>query len=232
MYHYAPGLDRLFETTFYTSESLAHLQSNPELQDFVYQCAEQFKTSAEQPALPNQIRSLEARLVWHLATIARTSNSSPELAVRVHTLENLLTGHFLDPSRIPTPPTPDLPEDVYKAKAFWHNLARFVAVRDDRPNATTHQQIQDSLGAMRAILGMMENRDVLYSIAIARHIGGRSAEFHPHRQIIATSNDGDDEINKLKVAHQFVEVEDQKGTSQVIQRICSMALRAWALQKQ
>ncbi|KAK4560457.1 hypothetical protein LTR86_005653 [Recurvomyces mirabilis] len=232
MYHYAPGLDRLLETTFYTSEGLAHLQSNPELQDFVYQCAEQFKPSADHPAMPNQIRSLEARLVWHLVTMARTSGSSPELAARVDTLENLLTGHFLDPSRIPQPPTSALPEDVFKEKAFWRNLARFVAARDDRPDSNTHRQISDSFGAMRAILGMTENRDVLYSIAIARHIGGRSPDFHPQRHIVATSNDADDEINKLKVAHQFVEIEDQKGTTQVIQRVCSMALRAWALQKQ
>jgi hypothetical protein len=54
----------------------------------------------------------------------------------------------------------------------------------------------------------------------------------PQRHLQATSNDPNDEVNKLKVAHQFIEQEEQRGLSQVYQRICSMALRGWMLQKQ
>ncbi|KAI7361886.1 hypothetical protein KC336_g21766 [Hortaea werneckii] len=85
---------------------------------------------------------------------------------------------------------------------------------------------------MRGILGMLESRDVLYSIAIGRHVGGRMPDFHPARPSIATTNDPADEVNKLKVAHAFVEAEAQKGTTQVIQRVCGMALRGWSLLKE
>ncbi|KAK5114932.1 hypothetical protein LTR62_002091 [Meristemomyces frigidus] len=233
-YHYAPGLDKLFETAWYTEHGSRHLQSNHELQDFVAQCADEFRSSADSPALPNHIRSLEARLVWSLAQMGRTKGPSTDLSARIDVVENLLTGHFLDPSKIPARPSQDLPPDshLFKEQTFWHNLAQFTATRDDRPDTNTHQLINDALSATRGILGMLENRDVLYSIAIARHIGGRLPEFHPQRHIPATTNDPNDEVNKLKVAHHFVEVEDLKGTTQVIQRICSMALRAWVLQKQ
>lgn len=51
------------------------------------------------------------------------------------------------------------------------------------------------------------------------------------KRLNVSTNDSNNEINKLKVAHHFVESEDQRGTNQVYQRICGMALRGWALQK-
>ena len=78
----------------------------------------------------------------------------------------------------------------------------------------------------------MENRDVLYSIAIARHVGGRLLEFHPPNRVQAATDDPNDEVKKLQVACDFVAAEDQRGTTQVIQRVCGMAMRGWMLQKQ
>lgn len=188
--------------------------------------------------------------MWLLASMPRSAapnangaGNDPmllEVLPRVDTVENLLTGQFLEHSRIPPPPQQQPPSQPhqdsapaaqkYSEQAFWHNLGRFVSIRDDHPAAV--KDINDALAALRGILGMLENRDVLYSIAIGRHIGGRMLEFHPQRHLVASTNDQNDDINKLKVAHQFVEGEDQRGTTQVIQRICSMAIRSWILAKQ
>ena len=217
------------------------------LLDFVAQCAEQMKVKSGEDTRPRI--SLEARLVWMLAAMPRSAVSAgnvvgsdpmtQELLPRIDTVEYLLTGQFLDPSRVPPPPQQPSASETqqdqtaanqkYNERGFWHHLGRFVSLRDDTPGAL--KSVNDALHDVRLILNMLENRDVLYSIAIARHIGGRMPEFHPHRHLAATTNDPADDINKLKVAHQFVEGEDQRGTTQVIQRVCSMALRSWILQK-
>ncbi|EMD00910.1 hypothetical protein BAUCODRAFT_118634 [Baudoinia panamericana UAMH 10762] len=232
-FHYAPGLDRLFETTWYAAHGFAHLQANPELADFVLACAEQFKSSVESSHVANQLRSLEACLVWRLASMPRSANPGiPDLATRVDTLEHLLTGTFLDMTRMPPQPSAEQGRESYEAETFWYNLALFTAARDDRPDQGATQQIDHSLGVMRGILRQKENRDVLYSVAIGRYIGGRTPDFHPQRHLLASTNDSNEDVNKLIVAQQFIEAENQSGTSQVVQRICSMALRGWLLQKQ
>jgi len=233
-YHFARGLNTLLETDWYTVHGANTLQSIPELLDLTFQCAEQLKSQNDSSSATNHIRSLESLLVWNLTLMHRSSFPGSDLSARIDTLQNLLTGQFLDPTRLPAPPQPDLPPEKQNEQAFWHNLGRFTAIRDDGNGdnpTTSSRQIADTLAAMRGLLGMQENRDVLYSIAIGRHIGGRMLEFQPPRRLVATSNSPNDEVNKLKVAHQFVESEDAQGTTQVIQRICSMALRSWTLQK-
>ncbi|PPJ60291.1 hypothetical protein CBER1_01318 [Cercospora berteroae] len=247
-YHYAAGLDRLFETTWYSQQGPLHLQRDAVLQDFVSQCVEQFKTREDANA--RQTQSLEARLVWLLASMPRayhrmTNGAANDLAVqellpRLDAVENLLTGQYLDPSRVTPPPQqqPPMPpgsdsavvNQKFNERSFWHQLARFVAIRDDTTNV--QREIDDALGTMRNLLHMLENRDVLYSLAVARHLGGRIPEWHPQRHLVPSSNDPNDPVGKLRVAQQFVETEDQRGTTQVIQRICSMAIRSWILQKQ
>ena len=49
----------------------------------------------------------------------------------------------------------------------------------------------------------MENRDVLYSIAIARHFGGRLERLEPGKELICTSADGEHPLGKLVVALRF-----------------------------
>lgn len=249
-FHYASGLDRLFETTWYTERGLNYVKNDALLHDFVAQCAEQFKSRSQADSSDGKpLRSLEARLVWQLAAMPRfaasTANGSGadpavyELLPRIDAMENLLTGQYLDPSRIPSPPQQPPPSESrdsqqanqkYNELFFWHHLARFVAVRDDNPAAL--KDVSDALLTLRNVLNMLENRDVLYSMAITRHIGGRMPDFHPQRHLVTSTNDPNDDVNKLKVAQQFVEDEDQRGTTHVIQRMCSMAIRSWMLQKQ
>lgn len=233
-FHYASGLDRLLETTWYTTHGPTQMSYDPSLQDFVYQCVERFKARNEDPNATKLIPSLEARLVWQLACMPRNvSNQSlpPALLTRLDIVENLLTGGFLDPQRVPPPPQPGSSNEQQYEQLYWHDLGRFTAARDDGSNRAAQDEINGALGRMRSYLGMMENRDVFYSIAIVRHIGGRMPDFHPQHYLVATSNDPMDDVNKLKVAHSHVQSEDQRGLTQVIQRICGMALHGWALQK-
>jgi hypothetical protein len=124
---------------------------------------------------------------------------------------------------------PQAANQKFNERGFWHSLGRLVSLRDDTPSV--QKDIDDTLLALRNNLAMLENRDVIYSLAIGRHIGGRMPDFQPPRQVVPTTNDPNDPGVKLRVAHQFVETEDAKGTNQVIQRVCSMAIRGWILQK-
>lgn len=244
-YHFAPGLDKLLETTWYVDRGAAQLRRVPALLDFTMQVMEQMKARSDDIPSMQNVQSLEARLVWQFAVLPRLASSegvngaasdplTTELLLRVDTLEHLLLGTFLPPQRIPPPPSSEIQPDHLKfhQQKFWHELGRFTSIRDDTADPNSTHMINDALLGMRGILGMLENRDVLYSLAIARHLGGRLLEFHHPRPVVPQSQDPNDEVRKLEVAQQFVSEEDRKGTTQVIQRICGMAMRAWILQKQ
>ena len=234
-FHFAPGLDKFFETTWYSSRGTAHLRQDPLLLDFVAQCEEQFRTPDANQM--QGLQSLEARLVWQLAIMPRSSSNLDQLILdllpRIDIVENLLTGHHLPHDRVPSAPTQAQQNDAvkYNEVYFWHQLGSFTSYRDDGEEPLTIQAINDALGTTRSILGVMENRDVLYSLAMLRYIGGRMDGFDP-RQQLPVSNGSDDDITKLEVARHHVEVEGLKGTTQVIQRICDMAMRSCILHKQ
>lgn len=247
---YAHALDKLFETSWYTSHGFAALIADHKLCEFAVQCMDEMRTkpgSYGQLVPMPALASLEARLVWSLAVMPRThhlysTNSlasealTLEVLPRLDTLENLLTGRYLDNTRIPPPASAVLDgseEANLKSREqdFWHHLGRFTSLRDDQGDDQTLDAVSRELANMRMILNVLENRDVLYSIAVARHIGGRMPDWNPQTPNPLT-NDPNDDVNKLHVAHGFVLTEDQRGTSQVIQRICSMSLRGWSLQRQ
>lgn len=239
--HYATGLDKLFETTWYSTHGLAHLQRDSTLLDFVSQCSEQMGPTAEDKTLAPP---LEARMVWQLCTMPRSAAQGSQaygaindplladLLPRIETVENILTGQFLPMVRIPSPPGPDHANDHRKHNEmhFWHQLGRFTSVHDDSPDPSAARDINEALIAMRTVLGLMENRDVLYSLAITRCIGGRLPEFDPSTQLSKTGNSEND-VDKLETARAFVDWENERGQTQIIQRICGMAMRGAVLQK-
>ena len=242
-FHYTSGLDKAFETSWYSTRGLDHFKQDPSLLDFVAQVMDQMRLRTDDIASIHACQSLEARLVWKLATLPRTASLArgphgadqltSDVLSRIDTIEHLLTGQYLPHGRIPPPPSPEYRSDhrLFDQLNFWHQLGRFTSIRDDTNDPGRLNEINDALGVMRGILNMTENRDVLYSLAIARHFGGRLPEFQPPRPILARSEDPNDDTKKLQIAVQFVELEDQKGTTQVIQRICGMAIRGWILQK-
>lgn len=244
-FHYAQGLDKLFETTWYTLHGWAHMQHDPSLLDFVGQCNEQMKSSADDAAAVHATASLEARLVWQLSSMPRSAQSAnqaygaisdpllSDLLPRVDTLENLLTGQFLPLVQIPSPPGVEHHGDPRKHNEvhFWHQLGRIVSAHDDAPDPAATRDVLDALAAMRGVLGLMENRDVLYSLAIARFVGGRLPGYDPAAPLPRTGN-AEAEVDKLETARGFIAMENEKGMTQVIQRVCGMAMRGAVLQQQ
>lgn len=247
-FHYASGLDKVLETRWYSTRGLAALKEDSSLLDFVWQCMEQMRSRTDDSESIKACQSLEARLVWQLATMPRSASFSydangrvadpltHEVLLRIDVIEHLLTGQFLLKERMPRPQhrESDYQGDraLYELHRFWHQLGRCTSIRDDASDPQGALQISEALGMMRGDLGMIESRDVLYSLAIARHIGGRLLDFNPPNHVVPQTNDMEDDVKKLQVAQQFIEMEDQKGTTQVIQRICGMAIRSWILQKQ
>lgn len=249
-FQYAHALDKLFETSWYSTHGFATLMADHKLCEFTVQCVDEMRAKigayghiAPTPALA----SLEARLVWSLAVMPRThhlyntSNLTSESLVlellpRLDTVENLLTGRYLDASRMPPPASAILDgsnEQNLKSsqQGFWYHLGKFTSLRDDHGDSQMVDQVSRELANMRMILNVLENRDVLYSIAVARHIGGRMPDWSPQTPHLPLTHDPNDDVSKLHIAHGFVQTEDERGTSQVIQRICSMSLRSWNLQR-
>lgn len=234
-YHYAPGLDRLLETDWYSRSGLEQLRQDARTQDFVAQCIDHFQSRTDDAHSTNVNKSLDARLVWQLATLCRGASSTDhDLIARVDTLENLLTGQYLEPSKVPSPPplppqpsSREPPPPNYNAKynerAFWHHLGRFASVHDPSSSSpSSSSATEHALASMRTVLNSLENRDVLYSIAIVRVLGGS-------RPDTTAASLPPEDAEALRVARRFVEEEDGRGTTQVVQRVCSMALRGWAL---
>lgn len=235
-FHYAHALDKLFETAWYSTQGFATLTADHKLYDFAVQCMDEMRAkpgpygqTAPMPALA----SLEARLVWSFAIMPRThqyntssGSTDPitlELLPRLDTVENLLTGRYLDLSRAPPPATAIIDGSAEQnvklsQQNFWFHLGKFTSLRDDQGDPQTLDSVSRELANMRMILNVLENRDVFYSIAVARHIGGRMPDWTPQTPCLPTSNDPNDDANKLQVALGFVQTEDQRGTNQVIQR--------------
>jgi hypothetical protein len=196
-------------------------------------------------------QSLEASVVWsmmglcrHVANTPNTTNgqaSHPEVdddvkdaAARLEVFEKLISGEYLDPEpELKTENTTNgtaFEEQLkYREREFWRLVSTFLTIRDDE--ASSAKEIDDTLGSCRSLLDSRENRDVVYSIAIARHVGQRMAEF-PNNIQQPASNDEQDARTKLYVAKKFIEDEaNGKGTNQVIQRLCGMAMRSWTVRR-
>ena len=157
-----------------------------------------------------------------------------EAAKHLDIFETLVSNSYLDTEPLPhaepnTRNNPHMLDDQLKwrEREFWRLVGKFLTLRDDE--ASSAKEIDDCLSACRTLLDSRENRDVIYSIAIARHVGQRMAEF-PNSMVQPSGNDEQDAKTKLYVAKKFVEEEATgKGTNQVIQRMCGMAVRSWGL---
>lgn len=86
------------------------------------------------------------------------------------------------------------------------------------------------LSRLRNQLRGLESRDVLYSIAAVRQYGPRTkGEVLQRGTDVAVGGElQEDERGRFAVAKKFVEDEAAgKGTNQVVQRACGMAVRSW-----
>lgn len=158
---------------------------------------------------------------------------------RIEIVTHIILGTFMEPERVPPVPAnmpdPKTQPDAYAfyfQDLFWHHLASFTTIRDDSSQSpSSGQDIANQLGGMRNILSMLENRDVLYSMAITRHFGGRMEHYESDKLLVGRSQELEDPINKLVVAMGFLRDEEMQGTTQVVQRFCGMAKRGFQLQR-
>ena len=156
-----------------------------------------------------------------------------DAAKRMEIFENLVTGDYLDSSSAPSQATEESNgtglNDQLKTRErdFWRLVHTFLTIRDDE--ASSAKEIDDTLTSCRGLLDSRENRDVIYSVMVARHVGARISEFPDNLQQPA-NNDEEDARTKVFVAKKFIEDESNgKGTNQVVQRLCGMAHRSWSI---
>jgi hypothetical protein len=195
--------------------------------------------------------SLEAHVIWETLLLCRqvsAANSTNgvnnafdleegvhEAAKRLKVFETLITNMYLDDPTISIAPTSQNGHELdktlkHRELEFWRLVAKFLTLKDDE--ASSAAEIDETLTAVRSLLDTRENRDVIYSICIARCIGQRMAEggrnFHMNDESNPPTNDESDPRNKLKVARDFLQGEaNGRGTTTVVQRFCGMAVRSW-----
>ena len=246
---YAPHIDKFLETRWFQLRGLPRLLNDSRLCDQFACLVDRFNHQRlDDPHATAITQSLEAGVIWGLMNLCRTSASGrngangqgnfydvhdgvDDAVKRLDIFENLVSGQYMDSE----PPSSDAPrngsalEDQLRSREreFWRLMGRFLTLRDDE--ASSAKEIDDTLALCRGLLDSREGRDVMYSIAIARHIGQRMAEF-PDNLPHPVGNDEQDARTKLFVAKKFIEDEAMgKGTSQVIQRLCGMAMRSWTI---
>ena len=158
-----------------------------------------------------------------------------DAAKRMDIFENLVTGEYLDSSTAPSQVSEESNgtalNDQLKTRErdFWRLVHTFLTIRDDEASAA--KEIDDTLASCRSLLDSRENRDVIYSVMVARHVGARISEF-PENLPQPANNDEENARTKVFVAKKFIEDESNgKGTNQVVQRLCGMAHRSWSIRR-
>lgn len=245
---YATGIDEFLETTWYTRYGMQRLMNDARVRDMFAGMVELFRTTTSANfEVMHQLPSTEARTVWELMCMARTAagdasitpSEREELQVvvaRLAIFEFLITAKQMQLNPLATA------QDSAAAAAaatstqearqlrYWYLLGQFAMLPLDKGPSSSDDAHNAALSSLRGLLDGQENRDVLYSIAVARHFGCKTDDFPDHvgpQQPIFGLNTTDK--NRLLVAKKFVEDEAAgQGTSQVVQRICAMAARSWA----
>ncbi|KAE8132976.1 hypothetical protein BDV38DRAFT_196208 [Aspergillus pseudotamarii] len=247
---YAPAIDKFFETRWFQDKALTHLLANAQLMAEYSALIEAFNDqNLSDPNVIARLESFEASVVWSSMTLCRhvmnVSNGSHgqdydllASSKRLDVIEAMITGEHLDsnplaqfsPRDTPTNP-PGLSDQLaQRSLDFWSAIAHFLTLHDNE--ASSAKEIDDTLGRCRTLLDTFENRDVIYSIAIARHLGQRWADFPRSFPQPITTNEKDAGA-KLYVAQKFLEQEaGGKGTTQVIKRICGMVVRSWFVSRE
>ncbi|KAI4592263.1 hypothetical protein KJ359_011322 [Pestalotiopsis sp. 9143b] len=241
---YAPGLEKFFETTWYTLESTSvQLITGPE--PVVKRIAELLSLVGkadqhDETAMANSAH-VEFRTVWDLACLPLGTNprinppsiippddDSAEARNRVLVIDALLSGTILiENPLVRPPPTGDLRR--VRELDFWYHLGEFCRVEPlgHPPNAVIVSQRDQILNRIRTLLDGRENRDVLYSVAIMRAL---SSELPPDFEGTLPSHlDENDPKSKLAVARKFIQDESKVtgGTTNIVRRFSELAALAF-----
>lgn len=247
---YAPAIDKFFETRWFQEKALTHLLANAQLMAEYSALIDAFNDrNLNDPNVIARLESFEASVVWGSMTLCRhvmnVSNGNLgqdydllASSKRLDVIEAMITGEHLDSNPLAhfpareTPANPPSLTDQLSQRSidFWSAIGYFLTLHDNE--ASSAKEIDDTLARCRTLLDTFENRDVIYSIAIARHLGQRWADFPRSFPQPITTNEKDSGA-KLYVAQKFLEQEaGGKGTTQVIKRICGMVLRSWIVSRE
>ncbi|KAL5363171.1 hypothetical protein BJX96DRAFT_113278 [Aspergillus floccosus] len=244
---YAPAIDKFFETRWFSEKALTHLLANAQLMAEYSALIDAFDQNLNDPNVLARLESFEASVVWSSMALCRhvmnVSNGNPEYDLlasskRLDVIEAMITGEHLEsnplaqfPPREPAANPPSLSDQLtQRSLDFWSCIGHFLTLHDNE--ASSAKEIDDTLARCRTLLDTFENRDVIYSVAIARHLGQRWVDFPRSFPQPITTNEKDAGA-KLYVAQKFLEQEaGGKGTTQVIKRICGMVVRSWIVSRE
>ncbi|KAL1996564.1 hypothetical protein VTN49DRAFT_7429 [Thermomyces lanuginosus] len=254
VYHqyYAPAIDKFLETRWFREQGLSLLLTNAQLMAQYSALLDLFddpKIKLEPPVMW-RAESCEALVVWETMCIIRTArqmvlngNPSPpnpdqELmtaANRFDVLEALITDDHLRENPLRDDLARALPvnekslDDQLRLRSlnFWNSIGHFLTLYDNE--ASSAVEIDETLARARDVLDEMENRDVIYSFAIGRHLGQRLTDYQQNKPPEGTSEDERDPYTKLYVAQRFIQQQSSNGTNQIVQRLCGMVCRLWEL---
>lgn len=247
---YAVGMDKFFETRWFSDRGLDQLLGNSILCDQFAMLTHRFAMNPQEPMYAAQLQmtqSLEATVIWSMLEMSRKVASAKddagninaedaqsavvETAKRVETFRALITGAFQSPEAGPGDSgarangTGVQGQLESRGQKFWHHVHTFLTLRPTSPESI--QEIEANLTACRTLLDSMENRDVIYSIMVARYYGPKVSGF-PDRMRQPETNGEKDIDAKLAVAKRLLEDEAAgRGTNQVVQRLCGAAVRSW-----
>ncbi|KAI9747876.1 MAG: hypothetical protein M4579_007364 [Chaenotheca gracillima] len=255
---YAPSIDNFLETTWFQSKSLPVLMADARLCELFASLIERFSERYNNSEALPVTQSMETRVLWRLMCLCRTpagpstapngsdnpsgganagsddrdfsAGGQGEAIRRLRVLENLLTGNLLDSnpanlSRISNVLRND--QSKFRELEFWRHVGKFLTLRDNE--ASSAREIDETMTACRNLLDNHENRDIIYSAAVVRHIGQRGTDF-PNHLSEAVSNDEKDNGNRLRIAKTFIENEARgSATNTVLQRLCDLIIRSWTV---
>lgn len=247
---YGPQIDKFLETQWFNNHGLNYVLQDTRLCERFATLVARFNISSQDPAYDQSkpgTESLEASVIWSVMSIARrvagsTDPSTGQIsteegnggvldaAKRVEILENLLLGQHLDseaPSNIEnTRNGAGLQVQLHeREREFWRLMHKFLTIHDDEASAS--HELDATLKDVRNFLDVKENRDVIYSVAVVRLHGGRENLENLSNQ---NNGEGNTQDKGLAMAKDFLQKQAAgKGTTQVVQRICGMAVRAWTL---
>ncbi|KAJ5934940.1 transcriptional regulator family: Fungal Specific TF [Penicillium verhagenii] len=241
---YAPAIDKLLEVRWYSEKALPVLMADSQLMADYSALISAFNdwNLGDHNTLC-RLESFEASIIWRSMVLCRQAQSAENgqygqdwnlcaTAARLDAIEALLSWNHLDTNHLSrslgmeaaSPPNP--PDQFLQRQLdFWSELGEFLTLHDNE--ASSAKQIDDTLGRCRHLLDTYENRDIIYSIAITRHLGQRWADFPNSLPKVGYTNEKEFGT-KLFVAKKFIEEEAEgKGTTQIYKRVCCMAVRSW-----
>ena len=255
---YAPAIDQLLDTKWFaTTRGLSSLLGDAHVCETFASFLDRARLAfPDEDEHSHQItQSLEMALVWSLMGLCRTAAAggvvderlgtngttttevSPEDLIeavdRMNVVEALLSAGVFDanPTRIQEADAGPHATVKVRESLFWRLMGEFVVSSTEEARGQTAKGTDEMLQAVRSMLDSRENRDIIYSMAIVRHVSRQQGEGHDDAgQDVEEGDHNDDEHdrgNQLLVARTFIEREMDMAGNVVFQRVCGMAVKSW-----